>query len=222
MSLSARNSKQDEEVNMMLLMLTRAVLAQAESLDATAAVEGLPPRPAHSRVFDAPSLTEDQRRIQAIEGRSGMLQDRIFHSKATLALLKSLLVRTGNARTKILYRRALTPAYDLQGMTISVDGRPVYTWHEGLQPEDPSGVIGDLWLPEGNHTLDVRMSVAGHGLGVFGYVDSYAFEVRSSHTFYAQTGETLELQIRPAERRPLLERYQDRLQIRVAQHISER
>jgi hypothetical protein len=49
-------------------------------------------------------------------------------------------------------------------------------------------------VPPGDHTLQVLVNLQGNGYGVFSYLRGYRFEVRSSHSFTALEGKTLNLQ----------------------------
>ena len=66
---------------------------------------------------------------------------------------------------------------------------------------DQSGALADQAeipifngsVPPGDHTLQVLVNLQGNGYGVFSYLRGYHFEVRSSHSFTAVEGKTINL-----------------------------
>ena len=64
---------------------------------------------------------------------------------------------------------------------------------------DQSGALGEQdeipvfngSIPPGDHTLQVLVNLQGNGYGVFSYLRGYKFEVRSSHSFTAVEGKTI-------------------------------
>ena len=68
-------------------------------------------------------------------------------------------------------------------------------------------------MAPGDHTLQVLVDLQGDGFGVFSYLRGYHFAVRSSHSFTAIDGKTVDLDaisyeggtnITPFEERPTL------------------
>ncbi|MFT4977418.1 MAG: hypothetical protein ACI8S6_003323, partial [Myxococcota bacterium] len=130
--------------------------------------------------------------LLSIEEEVSAIKEQVFRSKATLQLLREIVVvgsATGSHAT-IWHVNKLGSGYTLESVAYFLDGRSQFA------KSDPTGVLDeqrefkvfDQVLPPGNHNLTVNMKLRGNGFGVFSYVKDYTFNVQSSTAFVAEEG----------------------------------
>ena len=142
-------------------------------------------------------MTEEERRdyereLLTIEDQINTMKERVFRSKATLQLLKELVLETASMGSRVIiwHINKMGPAYRTESIKYFLDGKNVYN------KVDPSGRLGDVKevkvheqaVPPGTHTLQVHMVLRGYGLGVFSYLKTYSFKVQSSYSFKVEDG----------------------------------
>lgn len=143
---------------------------------------------------ESEELTSEYRReLLGVEQSVYGLKERVFRSKATLQLLKELVVEgaTLGSRVAIWHINRLGGAFSMESMQYFLDGKNIYS------KVDPSGALSDLrevkvreqTVAPGAHTLQVNMVLVGKGYGVFTYLESYRFRVQSSYAFDVADGE---------------------------------
>jgi hypothetical protein len=156
------------------------------------------PRPSTS-----PRLTEEElaaRRLQGqqnkelltVEQDVSTLKERVFRSKATLQLLRELVIEgaTIGSRVSVWHVDRLSGAYTVESVQYFLDGKAIFS------RTDTAGGLDKLkevelhaqTLPPGAHNLQVNMVLRGNGMGVFSYLRSYSFKVQSSYTFNIEDG----------------------------------
>jgi hypothetical protein len=152
--------------------------------------------PAHAQ--DAPATaaadqTEDySKELRTVEEEVNGLKERVFRSKATLQLLKELVVEgaSSGARVVVWHLNQLGKGYAMESVQYFLDGKNVYT------KVDPGGQLAavkemkvhEQSVPPGTHNLQVKMVLRGAGYGVFSYLRTYQFNVQSSHSVKVQDG----------------------------------
>lgn len=144
-------------------------------------------------------------KLGTMEEQVNGLKEQVFRSKATLQLLKELVVQgaNGGSRSSITHFNELSNSYRLESVAYYLDGQSIYARF------DPSGGLHDApelkvyegSLPPGEHQLTVNMVLRGHGFGVFNYVEGYTFTVQSNYTFVAAEGETANLMVTVNEKK---------------------
>lgn len=132
------------------------------------------------------------RDLRTVEEQVNTLKERVFRSKATLQLLKELVVEGSStgARVILWHLNDLGSAYRMEAVQYFLDGRNVYS------KADPGGQLAAIKemrvheqsLAPGAHNLQVRMVLRGNGYGVFSYLRTYQFDVSSSYSFKVDDG----------------------------------
>jgi len=137
-------------------------------------------------------------RLRDLEERIDQLKEQIRRSHTRLSLLSDTILSGGSAgaRSNVKFTNELSGAFKITRLLIVLDGAVQYN------KTDASGAISDQSeipvfngsIPPGDHTLQVLLNLQGSGYGVFSYLRGYRFEVRSSHSFTAVDGKTIQLQ----------------------------
>jgi hypothetical protein len=138
-------------------------------------------------------------RLRALEQRVQELKERIFRSKARLALLAESVLEglSAGARARIVHEDAMGPSYRLVRATYAIDGAPVFN------RQDDEGSFGELdefdvfegSIVPGEHTLSVTLEYRGHGFGVFSYLRGYRFRTRASYPFSVPDGREITIRV---------------------------
>ena len=171
-------------------------------------------------------------RLRDLEQRIDELKEQIRRSHTRLSLLSDTILSGGGAgsRSVIRFSNELSDAFRVTRLLFVLDGAVQYN------KTDQSGVLSDQDLipifngtiPPGDHTLQVLVNLQGHGYGVFSYLRGYRFEVRSSHSFTAVEGKTVNLDAvayekggvtTPLEERPAI-RYREKVSTGLADNAS--
>jgi hypothetical protein len=134
------------------------------------------------------------RELLTIEEQVNGLKERVFRSKATLQLLKEIVVQgsSSGSRGKITHINKLSRSYSIESISYYLDGQGKFS------KVDTSGALGaqkelaifDGPIPPGNHNLTVHLKLRGNGFGVFSYVSNYVFNVQASTSFTAEDGKS--------------------------------
>ncbi len=145
------------------------------------------------------AAAEFTRQLLTVEEQTNALKERVFRSKATLQLLKEIVVRgaTTGARSVIWHVNDLSPSYQLQSISYYLDGQSIFTKSaaDGDLDALDDVQIWDGTLPPGKHTVTVSAVLQGNGFGIFSYVDGYTFKVQSSYGFTAENGQVANLRV---------------------------
>ncbi|GAC1520806.1 MAG: hypothetical protein NVS3B10_21960 [Polyangiales bacterium] len=163
-------------------------------------------------------------RLRDLEQRINELKEAIRRSHTRLALLSESILSgiTAAARAEVVFENDMSSAFRLKRIVALYDGAPLATkTDEGEQVGDQKEIplYAELVQP-GDHTLQVLLEYQGNGYGIFSYLKGYKFEVRSSRSFTAIEGKTVQLRVvgyeqggptTPLEERPAV-RYVERVQ----------
>ncbi len=154
------------------------------------------------------------RRLGTMEEHVNTLKEQVFRSKATLQLLKEIVIQGGSAgaRSTVFHVNDLGPSYRLESIAYYLDGQSIFA------KADPGGSLDSakelkVWdgaIPPGSHNLTVNMVLKGNGFGVFDYVDGYTFKVQSSYAFAAEEGQATQVRVVVDEKRGLGVGFKDR------------
>lgn len=172
--------------------------------------------------------TEDagtyERQLRSVEEEVDGLKERVFRSKATLQLLKELVVEgAGNgARVAIWHLNELGGGYTMESVQYFLDGKNVYT------KVDPGGQLASIKemkvheqaVPPGSHKLQVKTTLRGNGYGVFSYLRTYQFRVQSAFPFEVADGESKTIRV-IADNRGSMRNFVDRPAIRYEERADE-
>lgn len=134
-----------------------------------------------------------QKELLTIEEKVTALKKNVFSAKATLNLLRELVVQgnVSGSKANIWQINQLNGGYVIKSASYVLDGTPIYNIN------DASGDLcskSELMVYDGemgvdDHTLTVELELAGSGRGLFSYVDDYVFTVRSATSFSSEEGE---------------------------------
>lgn len=169
----------------------------------------------------ASGTTEDaaalNRELLSVEEEVDALKERVFRSKATLQLLKEIVMEgsaTGG-RATIWHNNKLSTAFKVESMQYVVDGQARFA------KADPGGSLDatrELKIQEGAiapgpHTLNVDFKVRPTGYGVFSYVKSYEIDVQSSYGFTIEPGRACTLKALLLEKGGASNAFEDRVTV---------
>lgn len=165
--------------------------------EAEAGAEAAPPSEGDEEATD--SRVELGRELRTIEEDVNSLKERVFRSKATLQLLKELVVEgaTVGSRVAIWHVNHLGRPYSLEAVKYFLDGKNVYT------KVDPGGSLDtnrefkvhEQAVPPGTHNLQTTMVLRGNGQSLFSYLRTYQFNVQSSYSFRVDEGRTTVIRV---------------------------
>lgn len=153
-------------------------------------------------------------RIEGLSVEVDDLKDKIFRSKARLALLRETVLKgvMAGSRVVIAHRNLMGSGFRLVKMVYIMDGAQIYARSDesgSLDSEDEL-VIYDGNLPPGAHNVTIELTYKGHGYGVFAYLSGYTFDSRSSHSFTAPENGAVKLSSVGFERGNLTTEMKDR------------
>jgi hypothetical protein len=156
----------------------------------------------------------DRRELSTVEEEVNRLKERVFRSKATLQLLKELVVEGASvgARLVIWHTNKMGGAYSMESAQYFLDGKNIFT------KVDPGGTLDSVrelkiheqTLPPGVHSLQVQFVLRGAGFGVFSYLRTYQFKVQSTYTVNVEDGKATTLRVLANERGGLRHSFVDR------------
>ncbi|MBN1336404.1 MAG: hypothetical protein JXB39_10625 [Deltaproteobacteria bacterium] len=190
-----------------LLVLTGSASAQQDPVTPPApTTPPVPTTPAAEEGDQEASGTEEfDRRLLTEEERVNSLKEQVFRAKATLQLLKEIMIQgsSSGARAVVWHENSLSGAFSIDSITYFLDGESIYAFGTGgtsqVLPQEFKLHEGPV--PAGNHTIAVSMVLRGNGFGVFSYVDRYTFNVDSSYAFDVEEGRSCEVWVRLKERK---------------------
>jgi hypothetical protein len=181
---------------------------------------GYRPSPATVAVaMEAPGPAPEAlaRELSSVEEEVTSLKERVFRSKATLELLKELVVdpAVSGSRLVLWHENDLGGAYQLVSAQYFIDGRSVYNRVDPTGGLDASRelLVAEQRLPPGSHTLQVNLVLRGEGYKLFSYLRDYQFTVSSSYAFDIEEGRASVLRV-SAESRGGLRSFEERPTVR--------
>ncbi len=134
------------------------------------------------------------RQLLTIEEEVHDLKEEVFRSKATLQLLKEIVVQgsAGGSRATIWHDNRLGRGYSVDSVAYYLDGQGKFSKADsgGSLNQMPEFKVFEGAVPPGNHTLTVNLRLRGNGYGVFSYVQDYTVNVQASTAFVAEEGKT--------------------------------
>jgi hypothetical protein len=156
-------------------------------------------------------------RLRRLEQRVQALKEQAWRVKARVGMLKEAVLGGGiGARATIAHQNKMGGSFRLVKLVYALDGTQVFARTDDSGKLHDSKTIDILSGPiaPGNHTISVLMLYRGHGYGVFSYLKSYKFTVRSSHTFTVSEGKMTQVTVvgyerggvtTPLEKRPAVD-----------------
>jgi len=210
-----------------------AAAAPAPLAGATTAVAGKPLAPAGPGALaavaapttpppmDGPTYAV---RLRDLEQRIDELKEQIRHSHTRLSLLSDTILSGGGAgsHANIKFKNELSSAFRVTRVLVVLDGAVQYnkTDQSGTLAEQAEIPIINGSVPPGDHTVQVLVNLQGNGYGVFSYLRGYRFEVRSSHSFTAVEGKTINLDTTVYEKGGVTTPLEERPAIRYVEKVA--
>ncbi len=153
--------------------------------------------------------TEYQPELLRVEKDVQDLKERVFRSKATLALLREIMIQGSStgSRATVWHVNRLGGGYTIESISYRVDGQATFSKVEpggGLDELDEVKIF-DGPLTPGNHNIAVEMRLRGTGYGVFTYVQNYEFDVQNTADFPLEDGKSCSIRVVADERRWVVE-----------------
>jgi hypothetical protein len=137
-------------------------------------------------------------RLRDLESRVEELKEQVRRSHTRLSLLSEsvLAAGVGGARAEIVFRNSMSNAFRVTGVLVVLDGAVQYNekGDDAAHLQQKVTPIFDGAVPPGDHTLQIVVSLQGHGYGVFSYLRGYKFEARSTHSFTVRQGKALRVE----------------------------
>jgi hypothetical protein len=184
--------------------------ALADPADEAPAAEA----PAAASAEDEAPVANENRDLRTVEQEVNSLKERVFRSKATLQLLRELVIEGASLGSRLVLWHVdrMGPAYSTESIQYFLDGKNIFA------KLDPSGSLNetdefqvvDRSLPPGPHSLQVNVGLRGNGYGVFSYLKTYTFKVQSSYTFEIDDGRMTALRVVLDDKGGLVRRFVDR------------
>lgn len=163
-------------------------------------------------------------RLRDLEQRIDELKEQIRRSHTRLSLLSDTILSGSGAgaRAAIRFNNELSSAFRVTRVLVVLDGAVQYnkTDQSGALAEQTEIPIFNGAIPPGDHTLQVLINLQGHGFGVFSYLRGYRFEIRSSHSFTAVEGKSVNLQAIAFEKGGVTTPLEERPAVRYAEKAA--
>src|SRR5262245_57319736 len=138
-------------------------------------------------------------RLRDLEQRIDELKEQIRRSHTRLSLLSETILSggIGGARAEITFRNEMSDAFRLTRVLVVLDGAVQYNKQDdtGALASQATIPIFSGAVPPGDHSVQVRAELRGHGYGVFSYLRGYRFTVPSTHSFTVTEGKSIQLDV---------------------------
>jgi hypothetical protein len=142
---------------------------------------------------------EFRRELRSVEESVTDLKEHVFRSKATLELLKELLVDTtrGGAKAVVWHVNHLGGAYSMESAEYYVDGKSVFSRTDttGALDVEREFEVAQLPLAPGAHHLQVNLVLRGKGFKIFSYLKAYQFRLSSTYPFTLEQNRASEIRV---------------------------
>lgn len=179
-----------------LLALGSAGHAQDEgAADAPASAEAAPPA-SEDATSDSASFN---RELRSIEEEVNGLKERVFRSKATLQLLKEIVIQgsSSGSNATIWHVNKLGNAYSVESLSYFLDGQSKFskTDEAGSLDQSKEFKVFEGAIPPGDHNITLNVRLRGNGFGIFRYVEKYQVNFKANSTFTAEEGKNCQIQV---------------------------
>ncbi len=169
----------------------------AEEPASAPATEPVAAKPAATKPAAAPASAGTRQteaygeRLDALDAEIGVLKDRIFRSKARLAVLRETVLAgaMAGARVMLAHRNLMGTGFQLSKVTYFLDGAPIFDRRDdsGALDQQDEIIVFDGNLAPGRHIVGVELVYKGKGVGSFSYLRGYTFQ--STSTYDIEVGE---------------------------------
>jgi hypothetical protein len=163
------------------------------------------------------STAEFNRELLTVEEQVDSLKERVFRSKATLQLLKEIVIEgsSSGARATIWHVNKLSGAFRLESVQYLLDGQSKFSKADpgGSLDQSREFKIQDGAVPPGNHNLSVDIKIRPTGAGVFTYARDYEINVRSNYAFAAELGKSCTVRAVVSDRGGVVNSFEERAKV---------
>lgn len=173
-----------------------------------------------SDTAQAPSSADQaalNRELLSVEEDVDALKERVFRSKATLQLLKEVVMEGSgtSGRATVWHVNKLGQGFKLESLQYSVDGQVRFMKGntDGALDDARELKIQDGVITPGAHTLNVDLKARPTGYGVFSYVKNYVVELQSSYGFTVEPGRACTVKAVVAEKSGVTNSLEDRVAV---------
>lgn len=139
------------------------------------------------------------RELRSVEEEVNGLKERVFRSKATLQLLKEIVIQgaTTGSQATIWHVNRLGNAYSVESLGYFLDGQAKFskTDPDGSLDESKEFKVFEGAIPPGDHNITVNVRLRGNGFGIFRYVENYQVNFKASSNFTAEEGKNCQVQV---------------------------
>jgi hypothetical protein len=207
---------------------TGAAPASAPAATTAAPATGRPASPGSSAPASASARPLDGAtfavRLRDLEQRIDELKEQIRRSHTRLSLLSDTILSggVGGARSEIEFRNDMSDAFRLTKLLVVLDGAVLYNKADesGALAEQERIPIFSGSIPPGDHTVQVKVELRGHGYGVFSYLRGYSFKVENSHSFTVTEGKTVQLNLIAYEKGGITTPLEQRPNVRFVETVT--
>lgn len=162
------------------------------------------------KVTMAEDEVEFQKELQTIEEDVNKMKKKVFSAKATLNLLRELVVQGSESGSRVNVHQIdqLGKSYALEKASYVLDGKPIYGRSDNFETTDLMVFEGEIG--PGDHNLAVELELRGNGLGLFNYVNKYGFTIRNTISFSSQEGQNCAVRVIAETRSAFKYSYEER------------
>ena len=186
-------------------LAVRSLAAPEPATGATSAASAAASEPVTpSRPADGPPAAESEGsyvvKLRQLEERVTALKEKVFQSKARLLQLQEVVLHgsVSGARAVLVHRNEMGSSFKLAHVQYALDGAPIFNRTETgggeLAAQEEIEVFNGPLSP-GSHQLSIYLEYDGSGFGIFSYVESYKFRLKSSYVFNADEGKLTTVRI---------------------------
>ena len=145
--------------------------------------------------------------IDEVEKNVQQLKEDVFRSKATMALLKEIMVQGSATQSRLILRHEnrLGRGYDIESVSYSLDSNKIVSKPAGDVSTGSDSVtnlnewsdvtVYDKELQAKEYKLEVELGLKGTGYGIFTYVQQYKFVVSKRLEFTIEEGKTCQANV---------------------------
>ncbi|HEY8377244.1 MAG TPA: hypothetical protein VIK91_12175 [Nannocystis sp.] len=153
-------------------------------------------------------------RLDGIEAEVNSLKDKIFRSKARLAVLRDTVMAgvAAGSRVVLAHRNLMGIGFRLVRIVYYLDGAQIFARSDdsGALDAQDEILIFDGILPPGPHEARIELTYQGQGYGVFTYLRGYTFKSPQTYSFTVGEGGSIKVVSKGYERGNLTTEMKDR------------
>ena len=157
------------------------------------------------------------RELLTAEESVDQTKERVFKSKATLQLLKEIIIEgsANGGRLKILHENQLGSGFKLESVTYLLDGQSKLSKADsaGSLDQNREFQVSDGSVAPGQHAISVDFKVRPTGFGLFKYAQNYTIDVRNNYAFNVEMGKACTVRATLSEKGGAVDRIEERAHV---------